>query len=99
MEISSSFFTNLSQLFRLNQAQELIFALALRNSIHEPMQRLAKEHLQQHLPELIQRTADGIHQTGLADLSVEVIHSILQSNSSDIEREIWEKFLDRLRKG
>lgn len=45
---------------------------------------------------------NGIHQTGLMDLSVEVLHlilSFLQVNPSAVEKNIREKFLDRLRKG
>jgi hypothetical protein len=38
----------------LNYAQELIFALALQNSIHTELQTLAYNHIQKRLPEFIQ---------------------------------------------
>lgn len=60
MDISPSLFTNLSRWFRLNQTQELIFALALRHSTHEDLQRLAEEHLQESLPDFVQRATDGM---------------------------------------
>lgn len=77
----------------MNSIQELIFALALQNSTHEQLQRLAEEHLRECLPDFIQLTFDGtnndrtilspisfffvLKDNGLADLSVEVLHAIL----------------------
>jgi hypothetical protein len=43
----------------LNLAQELIFALALQNSIHSELQTLAYNHIQKRLPEFIQIIIDS----------------------------------------
>ena len=54
MKLPSAFFTLLCKLFKLNYAQELLFALALQNSIHTEVQTLAFNHTQKRLPEFIQ---------------------------------------------
>jgi len=51
---SNEYFTLLCKLFKLNHAQELVFALALQNSTHIELQTLAYNHIQKRLPELIQ---------------------------------------------
>jgi hypothetical protein len=50
----------LCQLFKLNQAQELVFSLALQNSTHVELQTLAKEYIQRRLPEFIQLASGGM---------------------------------------
>jgi CCR4-NOT transcription complex subunit 1 len=57
---SSGFLINLCQLFKLNQAQELVFSLALQSSTHSELQTVAKEHIQRRLPEFIQRVSGGM---------------------------------------
>ncbi len=48
------------QLFKLNQAQELVFSLALQNSTCVELQILAKEHIQRRLPEFMQLASGGM---------------------------------------
>ncbi|CAF3833846.1 unnamed protein product, partial [Rotaria sordida] len=106
---SNEFLTSLCKLFKLNRAQELIFVFALQNSIHTELQLLIHEHIQQRLPEFIRIASgdNGMNETGLIDLSTEVLHSLLlfiqQYISNDsigplIKSEEFEKFLDVLRK-
>ena len=58
--LSNEFLTNLCQLFKLNQAQELVFSLALQNSTHSELQTVAKEHIQRRLSEFIQSVSGGM---------------------------------------
>jgi hypothetical protein len=116
---------SLCKLFKLNRVQELVFVLALQNSIHIELQILANEYIQQRLPELIQLASGGslrskidlfnflfidnqMNEIGLADLPVEVLHSLLlliqqymvnECTTSFIKNEDFENFLDLLRKG
>jgi hypothetical protein len=55
----------LCRLFKLNQGQELVFVLALRNSTHIELQTLAHDYIQKRLPEWFQTISESggmIHQ-------------------------------------
>ncbi|CAF3940349.1 unnamed protein product, partial [Rotaria magnacalcarata] len=105
----NGFLTSLCKLFKLTRAQELLFVFALRNSIHTELQQLTHEHIEQRLPDFIRIASgdNGINELGLAELSVEAVHSLVLliqqyiSNES-IEplttTEDYERFLDVLRK-
>ncbi|CAF0830698.1 unnamed protein product [Rotaria sordida] len=105
---SNGFLTILCKLLKLNHAQELVFVLALQNSIHIEVQMLVHEHIQKRLPEFIQTIIEfdhGLKETGLTDLSVEVLHSLLiqiqqyaSNESSIIKAEQYEQLLNLLRK-
>ncbi|CAF4350215.1 unnamed protein product, partial [Adineta steineri] len=106
---SNGFFTYLCKLSKLNRVQELLFVLALQNSTHVELQTLACEHIQERLPEFIQLVSgdNGINETGLSDLPVEALHSLLvliqqfifnESIISVINMEEYENFLNVLRK-
>jgi hypothetical protein len=96
-------------LFKLNQAQELVFVLALQNSTHIELQTSAREHIQKRLTEFIQTIIednDGLRDTGLVDLPIEVLHSLLvqieqyvSTDSMTVKPEQFEQLLNLLRKG
>jgi hypothetical protein len=82
----------------------------LQNSTHTELRTLACEHIQQRLPEFIRFISgdNGISETGLSDLPVEVLHSLLlfiqqyisnESTGSSIKTEEFDNFLHFLRKG
>ncbi|CAF1270900.1 unnamed protein product [Adineta steineri] len=110
LKVSSSneYFTSLCKLFKLNHAQELVFALALQNSTHTELQTSAHNHIQKRLPEFLQiiiESDNGLKETRLADLSIEVLHAFLiqiqhyvSNNSSIIKTEQYEQLLSLLRK-
>ncbi|CAF4148281.1 unnamed protein product, partial [Rotaria sp. Silwood2] len=105
---SNGFLTLLCKLLKLNYAQELVFVLALQNSIHTDIQILVHEHIQKRLPEFIQTIIEfdyGLKETGLTDLSVEALQSLLiqirqyvSNESSIIKVEQYEQLLNLLRK-
>jgi hypothetical protein len=82
----------------------------LQNSIHIEFEKLANEYIQQRLPEFIRIVSgdNGMNETGLSDLPIEVLHSLLlliqqsilnQSTGTFIKSEDFENFLHLLRKG
>jgi len=94
----------------LNHVQELIFVFALQNSIHLELRTLSHDHIQKRLQEFIQIIIEfqdnGLRETGLLDLSIELLHSLLiqihqyiSNESSGIKIEQYEQLLNLLRKG
>ncbi|CAF1576548.1 unnamed protein product, partial [Adineta ricciae] len=104
LKISDGFFAALSNVLKLNRVQELVFAIALHNSMHEELTTLAWEHFRRCLPGFLRTTIgdNGMNETGLNNLPIEVLHSLLLFLSNEsvkllIEAEDLENFLDKLR--
>lgn len=95
--LSEGFFLSICKLFKLSLAQELIFVFALQNSTHLDLQRLAREHCQKRLVDLLQITPN---EAGLTGLPVETLHSLLiQIQQSLITSDQLEQLFNVLRKG
>ncbi|XP_071959089.1 CCR4-NOT transcription complex subunit 1-like isoform X2 [Antedon mediterranea] len=77
---SPQLFPQIGKTLKLSRVQELVFALALRHSDLQEVQTLATQFVKQKLPDLIRTYIDpDLSQEvgGLADISIEVLHSLL----------------------
>ncbi|CAF0747026.1 unnamed protein product, partial [Didymodactylos carnosus] len=79
-KVTSSFFSTICKLLKLSPIQEILFALALEHSTNQDLASVSTEYIRQKLPELLRITLEfdnAATETGLNDLPVELLHSLL----------------------
>ncbi|KAK4872711.1 hypothetical protein RN001_014740 [Aquatica leii] len=84
LKVGPQFFQQLCKCLRLSAVQEVVFALALRNSENREVSNLAQAQLRTSLPPLVQSYIDTEgssrqHEGGLHDSTPEILHLILSA--------------------
>ncbi|CAF0872020.1 unnamed protein product, partial [Didymodactylos carnosus] len=80
LKVTSSLFSIICKLFKLSRTQEILFTLALEHSTNQDLASVSTEYIRQKLPELLRfilESDNGAAETGLTDLPVEALHSLL----------------------
>jgi len=80
--------------FKFNLVYELLFALALQNSIHSELQLLVNEHIRQCL----QTLTDNDQQNLFTDLTIEHLHSFFTQIRAFCSKDQYEQLVNHLRK-
>ncbi|XP_046333509.2 CCR4-NOT transcription complex subunit 1-like isoform X5 [Haliotis rufescens] len=104
---TSQLFPQLSKVLRLSRVQEVVFGLALLNSVSPDSRTYATQYIKQKLPDLLRSYVDADvtsrQEGGLQDVCIEVLHLLLThlergKDHFGIGNEQKEAFLKTLRR-